>query len=145
MNRLLVLIVGLLLSLFARAADTIQEQGYLLHYSAINTLSLTEDIARQFGIKRRKSHAIFLLSPRAQNALEAGSDPVRALASGTVRRLTGQRQTLQWREIEIDGQFDLVAEFEIQNGEKLAFDVSVKPEGAVRPISIRFLQQFYRD
>ena len=101
MNRLLVLIVGLLLSLFARAADTIQEQGYLLHYSAINTLSLTEDIARQFGIKRRKSHAIFLLSPKAQN--------------------------------------------EIQNGEKLAFDVSVKPEGAVRPISIRFLQQFYRD
>ncbi len=145
MNRILTLVAGLLFSLCTGAADTIREQGYLLHYSATNTLSLTEDVAHQFGIQRRKSHAILLLSPRAENVREESSLPVHALASGTVRRLTGQRQTLQWREIEIDGQFDLVAEFEIQNGEKLAFDVSVKPEGAVRPISIRFLQQFYRD
>lgn len=135
----------LLLSPFSWAAGTIQEQTFVIHYSAVNTGILAEDIARKFGIVQRKSHAIILISPRKKLSEGQADSSVSAIASGHVRRLTGQRQVLAWREIQVDNQFDLIAEFEIQDGEKLDFDISVKPDGAARPISIRFLQQFYRD
>ncbi len=138
---------GFLLLWFGCAfgAGTVTEQGLLVHYSAINSNSLGEDVARQYGIERRKSHAIILLSPRRQMDSAIQGKAISAVASGVVRRLTGQRQTLRWRTIEVSGQQDLIAEFEIQNGEKLNFDISVKPAGAAYPLQIRFLQQFYRE
>ena len=94
------------------------------------------------GQDRRATHALVLLSPRR----EAPPDqPISAAASGVVRRLTGQRQLLAWREVSTGSQRDLIAEFEIPDGEHLAFDISVKPEGASYPLAIRFNQQFYRD
>lgn len=125
----------------AWAQQSVTGGGVTVHYSAINTTSLPADAARRLGITPRKSHALLLLSPRREDA-SPGS--LGARASGHVRRLTGQRQDLVFRSVDTDGQRDLIAEFEIQDGERLAFDLSVLPEGVNAPLSLRFQQQFYR-
>lgn len=136
----------LVLSLFgfaaaAQAEQNVRGEGFVVHWAAVNTTALTAEVAQRLGVQRRASHALVVLSPRR----ESSSEPVSAAASGIVRRLTGQRQDLRWREVAAGEQRDLVAEFEIQDGEQLAFDVSVKPDGASYPLSIRFNRQFYRE
>lgn len=148
--RALLLVLSLLgLVTSAQADQSVRGEGFIVHWSAVNTNALTADVAQRLGVQRRASHALVVLSPRREPAsaaaAEPASKPVSAAASGIVRRLTGQRQDLRWREVEAGGQRDLIAEFEIQDGEHLAFDISVKPDGASYPLSIRFSRQFYRD
>lgn len=138
------LLAGLVLLMFSvgvGAEQDVRGEGFVVHYSAINTNALPPDVAERLGVKRRASHALILLSPRR----EASDEPAAAVASGTVRRLTGQRQDLAWRAVASGAQQDLIAEFEILDGERLAFDISVKPEGASYPLVVRFNQQFYRE
>ncbi len=122
----------------ALAGGTVEDAGWQVHYSATPTTQLQPEIARRYGIEPRASHAIVLLSPR-KNGTSVG-----AQAIGIARRLTGQSQQLQWRTVDVEGQQDLIAEFEILNGEQMTLDISVLVEGAPRPIEIRFLQRFYR-
>jgi hypothetical protein len=117
----------------------------VVHYSAINTTALAAPVAQRLGVKPRGSHALILLGPRRTGADASARESVQAVASGTVRRLTGQRQTLNFRSVDTGSGRDLIAEFEIQDGETLAFDVGVLPQGASYPLVIRFQQQFYRD
>lgn len=124
-------------------AGTVEDEGFVVHYSATPTMALNAPVAERYGIQRRASHALLLLSTR--HVVDGQPKPVPAQALGAVRRLTGQRQALAFRAIEIEGQHDLVAEFEIPNGEQLAFDLSVLIEGAPRPIDLRFLQKLYRE
>lgn len=144
MRLLLTVLLMMVTASVARADQSVSGEGFVVYYSAVNTTSLSPDIASRLGVKQRSSHALLLLSPRREAPADA-KNFVAAAASGTVRRLTGQRQELSWRKIDAAGQRDLVAEFEIQDGEHLNFDVSVLPEGASYPLSIKFRQQFYRD
>lgn len=141
MRPLLIVIALLGFAVSAQAEQSVRGEGFIVHWSAVNTTALTPEVAQRLGVLRRASHALVLLSPRRENATE----PVSAAASGIVRRLTGQRQDLRWREVMAAEQRDLIAEFEIQDGERLAFDISVKPDGASYPLSIRFNRQFYRE
>lgn len=140
------LLLGLVLwagvSTAARADQSVTAPGAVVHYSAINTTALSPESALKLGVQRRASHAVVILSPRhvpqAQTVLNAR-------ASGVVRRLTGQRQNLSWRTVQVENQADLISEFEIQDGEYLNFDLSVLPDGLAAPLVIRFRQQFYRE
>lgn len=142
MRGLLATLVLLLASSLAQAEQSVRGEGFVVHWSAMNTSALTPETAAQLSVQRRASHALVLLSPRRD---PDSAEPLGAVASGVVRRLTGQRQLLSWREIRVGTQTDLIAEFEIPDGEQLAFDLSVKPDGASYPLGIRFNQQFYRE
>lgn len=137
------LVPALLSAAFAAAAQSSVQgrDGVVVHYGTLNTNSLAAPVARRLGVQPRSSHALITLSPR-----DASGEALRATASGSVRRLTGQRQTLNFRVVENDGQpEDLIAEFEIQNGEHLNFEIEVDTAGSPYPVEIRFRQQFYRD
>ena len=140
MRRGLVFLLGLLWHAALYAGGQVEDAGYVVHYSATSSMQLAPAISERYGIERRPSHAVVLLSPR-----DSSGQPVAAQAIGVARRLTGQRQALEWRTLDIEGQQDLLAEFEILNGEQMALDISVLLEGAPRPIEIRFLQKFYRN
>lgn len=142
MRTLLATLALLLCCTGAQAEQSVRGEGFVVHWSALNSTALTVEVAQRLGVQRRDSHALVLLSPRRETDPAA---PLTAAASGVVRRLTGQRQLLNWREVQTGGQKDLIAEFEIPDGEQLAFDLSVKPDGASYPLSIRFNQQFYRE
>ena len=132
------------LSTVVLADQSVRAEGVVVHYSAITTTALSNEAALKLGVQRRASHALVLLSPRRDPQLKDAT-PLAAQASGVVRRLTGQRQNLSWRTVRVEKQPDLIAEFEIQDGEHLNFDLSVLPEGVSAPLVIRFRQQFYRE
>ena len=127
-----------------KAEQNVRAEGVVVHYSAINTTALSNEAALKLGVQRRASHAVVMLSPRRDPQVKDAA-PLEARASGIVRRLTGQRQNLSWRTVQVENQPDLIAEFEIQDGEHLNFDLSVLPEGVAAPLAIRFRQQFYRE
>ncbi|MGQ0529399.1 MAG: DUF4426 domain-containing protein [Panacagrimonas sp.] len=130
------------LSAAAQADQSVTAPGVVVHYSAINTTALSPEAALKLGVQRRASHAVVILSPRH---VPQAADALDARASGVVRRLTGQRQNLAWRTVQVENQADLISEFEIQDGEYLNFDLSVLPDGLAAPLVVRFRQQFYRD
>ncbi len=137
--RLLLGLLAVLLVAPAQAEQSVREGEFVVHYSAVNTTSLPTDILRGFGIvpapKRR------LLVVNVQN----GNAQVAASASGTARNLMQQSQKLDLRAAPQASMLDLLATFEASEGEVLIFELSVQPQGAPRPIAIRFQQQFYND
>lgn len=145
MSRRLAAAVALWLALFAAAPVSASggsvdgPGGRVVHYGTMNTAGLTGEVAQRLQVKPDPARALIVLSPR-----DAQSHSLPAQASGHVRRLTGQRQTLQFREVGRATQRDLVAEFEILNGERLVFEVDVRLEGIASPLQIRFNQPFYR-
>lgn len=142
MTRLLLAIVGLMLSFAANSQQqTVSGTGYVVHYAAMAEHDLSAQVAQQLGITPRGDRALVILSPRREPA----AAPLPATASGSVRRLTGQTQMLTWRPVDAGGQTDLIAEFEIPDGEHLVFDLNVRADGAPFPLEIHFQQQFYRD
>lgn len=121
----------------ALANGSVEDAGVIIHYSATPSLQLTPAVAERYGIERRKNHALVLLSPRKDG------QSVSAQAIGVARRLTGERQKLEWRSVEVAGSQDLIAEFKFLKGVQFAIDISVLAQGAPRPIEIRFLRKFY--
>lgn len=114
--------------------------GRRVHYGTMNTASLDPEVAQRLQVKPDQGRALVVLSPR-----DAQGHSIAATAEGRVRRLTGQSQDLAFRESGTSGQRDLIAQFDIQNGERLVFEIDVRMEGLSYPLQIRFNQPFYRD
>lgn len=133
-------LLALLSAWTAAAAGTVTgTDGRVVHYGSMNTDQLSAEVAQRLEIRPRASHALLVLSPR-----DAQGRSVAASASGEVRRLTGQRQTLAFLTRGEPGQQDLIAEFEIQDGEHLDFEIRIRLEGEPYPLDLRFRRQFYR-
>ena len=134
-------LAALLLSVGAAgAAGTVTgTEGRVVHYGSMNTDQLAAEVAQRLEIRPRASHALLVLSPR-----DADGHSVAASATGEVRRLTGQRQSLAFQTRGKPGQQDLIAEFEIQDGEHLNFEIQIRLEGEPYPLELRFRRQFYR-
>jgi hypothetical protein len=71
--------------------------------------------------------------------------PVPASATGTARSLIGHVQELPLRSAREGEVHYVLAEFQVVPQEWLAFELQVSPQGAPRPLPVRFRQQFYPD
>lgn len=126
----------------AAAEQIVRDGEYLVHYAAMPTMAIAPEVARQFGVTRARGSILLLLNAQRLDA-DGRTLPVPASASGTARSLTGHEQRLALRTVSQGGVHDVIAEARALDGEFLVFDLSVQIQGAPRPLSVRFKQQFF--
>ncbi len=133
----------LLCAFGAHAEQFVDQGGYRVHYAAINTIELTPQVARQFGIDRTRNQILLVLN--AQQQVDGRYVPVPATASGTATTLLGHQQALELRPIHEADVHYVIATFTTLDGEFMTIAAEVLPQGSNTTIPIRFKQQFYRD
>lgn len=113
---------------------------YEVHYNTLNTNLLTPEIARSYGIQRATTQAMLNVTVLDTETDEA----ISARVTATATNLTGQRRTLEMREIRDQGAIYYISVFRVHDEESLNFRVEVQPEersGA--PFNLAFRQQFF--
>jgi hypothetical protein len=138
-----VALLALALALPAAAEQFVEQDGFRVHYAALPTTAVTPGTARAFGIGRSSRRALIVLN--AQRLEDGRTVPVPASATGTARSLIGHVQDLALRSAREGDVHYVLAEFQVVPQEWLAFELQVTPQGAPRPVPIRFRQQFYPD
>jgi hypothetical protein len=118
------------------SADSLERNGFEVHYSAVPSVSLAPQVAKQYAITRSANRALLNVV-----VLQAGV-AVKAVVSGSATNLSGQRQELAVREVREGEAIYYLAEPRTTDRETLDFDLSVTPEGGV-PIDVKFRQEFF--
>lgn len=142
--RALLLLCLVCLAAPAAAEQAVREGPYVIHYSAIRTTALTPEVARQFGVRRSRGWALLVLNAQ----IDRGGplpEPIPATATGTVTSLLGHRQVLDLVPHQEGGVHYVLARFQTLTGEFLTLDLQVLPEGAERPIRVKWQQQFFNE
>ncbi len=139
------LAAGLMLLAGTAVAQQYEQVGdYQIHYSAVNTSFLPEEVAREHGIQR--SQAMALLNVSVLEEREDGT--TRALpvsVNGTVGGLSSSdaRTSLSFRTLRGGDAPSQVAVFRIQDDEAMRFDLEVLHDRNEDPARISFIQRFY--
>ncbi|MDZ7851837.1 MAG: DUF4426 domain-containing protein [Halomonas sp.] len=135
----------LLLTLPAQAQQYEQVGNHQIHYSAVNTSFLPEEVAREHGIQR--SRVMALLNVSVIEELEDGSTrPVSAPVDGSIGGLDGDdAMPLAFRSLRIGDTPSQVAVFRIHEDEPMRFDLRVRYDRNAEPAEVSFIQRFYID
>ena len=145
MKRALTALTLLLASLAAEAQQLVRDGAYVVHYAAFNSTDLSAEIAQRYGIRRAAGRGLLIINAQREDANTRKSSAVTATAQGNVRTLLGDTRPLTVRRVSADGSEDLLAEFSYTPLEFLRFELQVQPQGAPRPLTINFQQQFFGD
>jgi len=116
--------------------------GYTVHHNAFTTDTLTQEVAKAYGIQRSKFRGMLNVSVIKEEAGTTGKSVPAEVEVKTVE-LTGQTNRLPMREIKEQDAVYYIGELAVQNGQKVTFAIEVTPEGSDETISMTMDQQFF--
>ena len=128
----------------AQAEQFVREGDYIVHYVALPSTSITPEIARHFGITRSGGLSLLVLNAQRETA-PGKTISLPATATGTVSSLIGHVQDLELQPAREGDVHYVLAQFQAVDQEILQFDLLITPQGASKPLTLKFQQQFYRD
>lgn len=142
---LLLSFVLLALGSFAvQAEQFVEDDQYVVHYSAFNSSMLTPEVAKTYDLMRSRQRAVMNIS--VQKKMPGGMPKaVMAQVEGYTGALGGSERPLDFKVVTEGDAIYYLAEFLIGNGEKLNFDIKVKPTPDHAPIKVDFTQEFFQD
>ena len=117
---------------------------YVLHFNAIGTDKLTENVARQYGIVRSRNRAMLNVSILRKAEGTMGT-PVTGDVTASATNLNGQLRNINLREIKEGTAVYYIGETTITDGETLIFNVSATPVDGTSPYTVRFMKRFFVD
>jgi hypothetical protein len=125
----------------AFAEQRIDFGDYDIHYNAINSSTLTPDVAKVYRIGRAQNQGVLVISVvRKASATPQG---VTSMLSGQIRNNIGQVSSLDFKEV-VDGQaVYYLAPFRHDNNERMTFRVDIQPEGQASSYRLNFDQVFF--
>lgn len=117
---------------------------YEIHYIGFTSTFLDADVAKQYDIVR--SRALGIINISVIKVEQDGSrKPVGAVLQTKMTNDIQQNQFLSFQQIVEGPAIYYLAQLQFREGEVLTFDVSVFPEGSIKPLKFRFVQNFYND
>lgn len=145
-----ILLSTLSIFLLSLSAYTMAEQsvktndGYVIHYNAVNNDFLYPETAKAYRITRSKNRAFLNISVKTD---DNQSKAVPAKVTTQAVNLSGQLKTLQMREI-IEANTDskaiyYIGDFRFANQETIMFTVNVDSEFRGSVYTFEFVQQFF--
>lgn len=147
MNKSFVFALSLLLLLCgwnARAEQFVEDDAYVVHYSAFNSTMLQPEVAKAYDLMRSRQRAVMNIA--VQRKMPDGSrKAVMAQLKGYTGALGGSERPLDFKMVSEGDAIYYLAEFLIGNGEKLNFDIVVQPTPEASPIKVSFTQEFFQD
>lgn len=133
------------IALLAPGHEAVAQQArtfgdYEVHFNTMNTNLLTPEVASAYGIQRAGTRALLNIT-----VLDQG-EPTHAGVAVTATNLTGQRRTIEMKEINDQGAIYYIGQFRIHDEEMLDFSASINPEGHDgQAFELTFRQQFFTD
>lgn len=145
MNTLIRSLIGP--SLIASASSAVADSSgtktfgrYLVHYSALSTQLLNEQMAKQYSIERSPMRGLLNLSVQIV-ATDGTTTAVAATISGEASNLTGQKTAITIREIP-DLYVSYIGLFDVVGTDTYTFALTIKPEGSEQTFNLRFSKNF---
>ncbi len=111
-----------------------------VHASVVQTSTLGEGVAREYGITRDEHRVLLLVAVRQGPEAEATALPAQVVA--TVTDLRGRRQDIAMRELRSGELLDYIGTVEIDLPDTLRFDVVVTRAGGASS-TLQFNREFY--
>ncbi len=140
----LLLCVLVTLSWGARAENSQDFGDYVVHFNALSTAHLPPSVTREYNIKRSKNRGMINIAV-LQKVLGTAGAPVSAEITASATNLTGQKRSIELREIREVTAIYYIGEFPITHEETLRFTVLVKPQGESETHQVNFKQQFFTE
>jgi hypothetical protein len=123
-----------------------KEMGnFELHYNAMRTDRLSQDVARAYGIQRSKNRVLLNITMLRKDADNAPRKPVEAQVSVDAYNLNGQLKDVQVRRINEGEAIYYIGEVAISGNEILVFDIKATPTGEATPLTAKFKREFFVD
>ncbi|MBK5398814.1 DUF4426 domain-containing protein [Pseudomonas sp. TH39(2020)] len=141
MGRLALFVLTACLSVTAMAADVIKGErqetfgDVTVHYNTFNSTFLTPDIAKAAGLTRSKNQGVINVS-----VLKDGK-PLTAEVNGTVKDLTSQSVSLNFKQITEQGAIYYIAQYPVDQQETRTFQINVKNGDKIN--TINFNQELF--
>jgi hypothetical protein len=124
--------------------QTFKEQGdYEVHFNALRTDTLTQDVARAYGIQRSTNRVMLNVTILHKEAPHTPRKPVEGAVQVDAYNLNGQLKNLEMRRISEGEAIYYIGEVSIGGSEILVFDISVVPTGETTPIEVKFKREFH--
>ncbi len=126
-------------------AQQAEEFGeFEIHYNTLNSLLLTPDVARAYGIQRSGTRALLNIAV-LRKVSDGLNEPVTARVSASATNIVGQRRDIELREVRDQDAIYYIGSFRVSNEENMNFRVSVQPAGSPRAHEFSFRQTFYTE
>lgn len=117
--------------------------GYVVHVNAMNSDSLTPEIASSYGITRSENTGLINLVV-LRKVENPGTDmPVRADVQLSAANLTGQIKNVELQQIQDDVSIYYIGSVAVENRETINFDFDIRPAETDRTLKVRFSHEFY--
>jgi len=117
---------------------------YEVHYIAFTSTFLDPEVAKQYELVRSKALGVVNISVIKIDA-DGKRKAVGAVVETKMSNDIQQQQFLSFQQV-VEGQaIYYLAQLQFRQGEILTFDTTVYPEGSVKPLQLRFTQNFYND
>lgn len=144
LSRLLLILTLLITCRLAVAEQFVEDNNYVVHYSAFTSTLLTPQVADAYGLMRSRQRGIINIAVQRK---QSGSQPkaVMAQLKGFTGQMGGSEIPLNFQLVQEGDAIYYLAEFRFGDGDKLNFDITVKPTPEAAPLKIRFSQHFYSD
>tara|TARA_R110001592_G_scaffold7583_2_gene42257 strand:- start:2092 stop:2559 length:468 start_codon:yes stop_codon:yes gene_type:complete len=117
---------------------------YEVHYIGFTSTFLDPDVAKQYDLVRSRALGVVNISVIKVDK-EGKRKPVGAVLQTKMSNDIQQSQFLSFQQIVEGPAIYYIAQLQFREGEMLTFDVSVYPEGSVKPLQFRFVQSFYNN
>ena len=128
----------------AAAEQLVEDQHYVVHYSAFNSTHLTPEVAQAYGLMRSRHRGVVNIA--VQRKMPGGSNKaVMAQLTGYTGQLGGSEIPLDFQMVEEGDAIYYLAQFLTSDGGKLNFDIKVKPTPEASPLKVSFEQSFFVD
>lgn len=117
---------------------------YEVHYNAVRTDLVTQDVARAYGIERSTNRVLLNVSLLRKSA-DGRTTPVDGKVSATAHNLNGQVKDLELRRITEGDSVYFIGEVGITGNEILVFNITGTPTGASDVLTVQFKREFFAD
>jgi len=143
----LLAIALLITSELAAAADGdkfVENKDYVVHYSAFTSTLLTPQVAQAYGLMRSGKRGIINIAVQRKQP-DGRTKAVMAQLEGYTGQTGGSEIPLDFKVVEEGDAIYYLAEFRFGDGDKLNFDIKVKPTPETAPLKVSFSQSFFED
>lgn len=124
--------------------ETFKDFGnYEVHFNAVRTDALPQDIARAYGIQRSPNRVMLNVTVLRKEAEHAPRKPVEATVNVDAYNLNGQLKGIEMRRLSEGDAIYYIGEVTITGSEILVFDISVTPQGETMPLEAKLKREFF--
>ncbi|MAR90781.1 MAG: DUF4426 domain-containing protein [Pseudomonadota bacterium] len=144
LGTLLALALFSVAELAAASGQYLEDDQYIVHYSAFNASMLTPQVAKAYDLNRSRQRGVLSIAVQRKQP-EGPPVPVMAQLKGFTGQLGGSEIPLKFQLVEEGKAIYYLAQFLIDDGETLDFDVKIRPTPEYPPMALSFSQIFFEE